>query len=141
MKPMRTASWTLQVLVAVILLPMALGKFVGDTQTSGLFEQIDMEPGGRYVVGLVELIAAGLLLIPGFAAWGAILAWGVMTGALIAHATSLGLGDPVPILGLPLGALAVLNWLGASAIIVLRRRDIGFIRDMSPEEDVSPRKP
>jgi len=42
MKPMRTASWTLQVLVAVILLPMALGKFVGDTQTSGLFEQIDI---------------------------------------------------------------------------------------------------
>lgn len=141
MKRLRTASWTLQVFVAVTLLPMALGKFLGDPKTSALFEQIDMEPGGRYVVGVVELVTAGLLLIPGFAAWGAILAWGVMTGAIIAHTTSLGLGDPIPILGLPLGVLAVLNWLGASAIIVLRRHDIGFVRDMSPEEDVSPRKP
>lgn len=141
MKRTRTASWVLQVLVAFILVPMAIGKFVGDSQASALFEQIEMEPGGRYVVGVVELIAAGLLLIPGVAAWGAILAWGVMTGALIAHTTSLGLGEPVPVLGLPLGVLAMLNWLGASAIIILRRRDIGFIRDMSPEEDSSPKKP
>jgi len=137
----RLVSWALQVFVALVLAPMAIAKFVDGSQSSALFAQIDMEPGGRYVVGLIELLAAGLLLMPGLATWGAILAWGVMTGALIAHATSLGLGDPVPLLGLPLGVLAMANWLGASAIIALRRRDIGFIRDMSPEEDTSTLRP
>lgn len=135
------AGWMLQVLVALVLVPMAAGKFVEDTQTSALFAQIDMEPGGRYVVGVIEFVAAVLLLIPGLAAWGAILAWGVMSGALIAHATALGLGDPVPFLGIPLGVLAMFNWLATSTIIVIHRRDIGFIRDMSPERDSSQRKP
>lgn len=134
-------SWTLQVLVALALLPLAVGKFTGDSQTTATFTQLGMEPAGRYLIGVLELIAVGLLLIPGIATWGAILTWGVMTGALIAHATILGLGEPVPFLGLPLSILALINWLGASAIVVLRRHDIGFIRDMSPEADLTPRKP
>jgi uncharacterized membrane protein YphA (DoxX/SURF4 family) len=134
-------GWALRILVALVLVPMAAGKFVEGAQTSALFAQIDMEPGGRYVVGVIEILAAGLLLIPGLAAWGAILAWGVMSGALIAHATTLGMGDPVPFLGVPLGVLAMVNWLATSTIIVIHRRDIGFIRDMSPERDSSERKP
>lgn len=141
MKGLWLTSWTLRVFLALIFIPMAIGKFTGDSQVSALFIQINMEPGGRYVIGVLEFLAAGLLLIPGLAAWGAILVWGIMSGALIAHATSLGLGEPVPILRVPFGVLAIVNWICASTIIVIHRRDIGFIRDMSPEEGSSPRKP
>lgn len=142
MKYARILSWALQGLVAMILAPMAIAKFTGAEQATALFSEIGMEPTGRYIIGTLELIAALLLLIPTSVAWGAILAWGVMTGAIIAHITALGLGEPVTPLGIPLCVMALLNWLGCSAIIALRRREIELIRNMSPgETDVSPNKP
>lgn len=135
MNRLRMLSWALQVLVALTLTPMAIAKFIGDGQAVALFTEIGMEPAGRYLIGALELIVVALLLLPSSVAWGAILGWGVMTGALIAHATVLGLGDPVPSLGIPLGVMALLNWLGCAAIIILRRREIEFIRNMSPEEE------
>jgi len=142
MKASRVLSWILQILVALVLAPMALAKFTGDTQTVELFSRLGMEPTGRYIIGVLELIAAAMLLMPNGVAWGAILGWGVMTGAIIAHATVLGMGEPIPRVGLPLGVMAVFNWLGCSVIAVLHRHDIEFIRNMSPKKkDISPERP
>jgi len=126
--------WVLQLLVAAILAPMILAKFSPAPEAVVLFEQLKMEPLGRYIVGALESLALLLLLIPAGAAWGAILGWGVMTGALIAHATVLGLGEPVPPLGMPLGVLAIVNWIGCALILVLRGKQIEFIRSMFPGE-------
>ena len=50
-----------------------------------------MEPWGRYGSGVAELVAAILLLTPRFAWAGALLALGVMSGALASHLTVLGI--------------------------------------------------
>ena len=75
---------------------------------------------------LWRMIAALLLLIPFSAAWGAILAWGLMTGAIIGHCTHLGLTGDM----LPMTLAATFNWLGSCAIVLLRHRQIEFIRCM-----------
>lgn len=50
-----------------------------------------MEPLGRIGTGAMELIAAVLLLIPRTTAIGALLAIGLMSGALFFHFTTLGI--------------------------------------------------
>jgi uncharacterized membrane protein YphA (DoxX/SURF4 family) len=50
-----------------------------------------MEPWGRIGTGTMELIAAILILIPRTTAFGALLAIGLMSGALFFHLTKLGI--------------------------------------------------
>jgi putative oxidoreductase len=50
-----------------------------------------MEPWGRIGSGIVELIAAILILIPGKSWIGAILALGTVSGAIFFHLTKLGI--------------------------------------------------
>jgi len=125
------ASWCLQGLVALVLAPMIFAKLAGHAQARSLFTVLGMEPGGRYLVAGLELVALLLLLVPVSVGWGAILGWGLMTGALIAHLTELGMRGPM----LPMCLAALFNWLGCTAILVLRRREIEFIRHMCPDEE------
>ena len=119
-------AWILQLAVAAILAASAIGKLVGAPEAVALFADLGMEPAGRYLVALLELVAALLLLLPWSVAWGGVLAWGLMGGALIAHATRLGISGEMGILTLA----AVFNWIAASAILYLRRSEIEFIRCM-----------
>ena len=83
------------------------------------------EPWGRIGSGVVELIAAVLLLTPAFATYGAILAMGAMAGAIMSHLTILGIevkGDGGLLFGL---ALAV--FIGSLVILIIRRGQIPFI--------------
>ena len=50
-----------------------------------------MEPWGRIVTGVLELIASVLILIPATTAIGAVLALGLMGGAIFFHITKLGI--------------------------------------------------
>ena len=50
-----------------------------------------MEPWGRILVGILELIAGVMLIIPRTAWMGAALALGLMTGAIGMHLTLLGI--------------------------------------------------
>jgi uncharacterized membrane protein YphA (DoxX/SURF4 family) len=79
-----------------------------------------MEPWGRIAIGVFELIAAILLLVNATAWLGALLALGLMAGALLMHLTKLGIsvqGD-----GGYLFALALIVLL-CSAYVVLRNRE------------------
>ncbi|NBB78174.1 MAG: hypothetical protein GVY36_01830 [Verrucomicrobia bacterium] len=119
-------AWILQILVACVLGASAIAKLAGNAESIMLFENLGMEPGGRYLIALLELIAALLLLVPFSATWGAILVWGVMTGALIAHLTKLGMAGAM----LPMTLAAALNWCASAAIIFLRRHQTEFVRCM-----------
>lgn len=119
-------AWVLQILVALVLGASAIAKLIGNAESIMLFENLGMEPGGRYLIALLELAAAVLLLIPFSAPWGAVLAWGVMTGALIAHLSKLGMAGTM----LPMTLAAAFNWCASAAIIFLRRNQIEFIRCM-----------
>ena len=58
--------WILRLVPAVILLQTLYFKFTAHPESVKLFTEIGMEPWGRIGTGIIELIAAILLLIPRF---------------------------------------------------------------------------
>jgi putative oxidoreductase len=122
---MSKLSWLLQVVVAVILLQTLFFKFTGAEESIYIFTTVGAEPWGRYGSGVMELIAAVLLLIPGTIAIGALLAVGVGVGAVLSHLTLLGIdvqGDG----GLLFGLACVV--LVASAIVLaIHRRTLPIV--------------
>ena len=91
MKPLTIALWVLRLLAAVILLQTLFFKFSASDESVYIFSTIGMEPWGRIGTGIMELIAAILILIPRTTAFGALLAIGLMSGALFFHITTLGI--------------------------------------------------
>jgi uncharacterized membrane protein YphA (DoxX/SURF4 family) len=83
--------WVLRFLAAIILLQTLFFKFSAAEESVYIFSTLGMEPWGRIGSGIVELIAAILLLIPRTTPIGALLGLGVMSGALFFHLTKLGL--------------------------------------------------
>ena len=124
------ASWILQIAVAVILFQTLFFKFTGAAESVYIFERLDMEPWGRIGSGVVELIAALLLLIPSTVTVGAIISMGVISGAILSHLTKLGIvvinSDQTSDGGL-LFALAVAVFISSLIILVIRRSEIPVI--------------
>lgn len=83
--------WVLRIVAAVILLQTLFFKFTASEESVFIFSSIGMEPWGRIGTGVMELIAAVLLIIPRTIAIGALLAMGLMSGALFFHFTILGI--------------------------------------------------
>src|SRR6187549_3788200 len=73
-------SWALQIVVAVILLQTLFFKFTGAAESVHIFSTLGAEPWGRIGSGVVELIAALLLLYPPTITIGAIVSLGVISG-------------------------------------------------------------
>jgi uncharacterized membrane protein YphA (DoxX/SURF4 family) len=118
-------SWGLQLLVAGILLQTLFFKFTGAEESIYIFTTVGAEPWGRIGSGVVELIAAVLLLTPALAPYGAFLAMGVMAGAIVSHLTILGIevkGD-----GGLLFALALVVFIGSAIVLVIRRGELPWI--------------
>src|SRR5688500_18953210 len=82
--------WFLQLIVAVILFLMLFFKFTCADESVYIFTTLGIEPWGRIASGVAELIAVVLLLYPPTVIYGALLALGVISGALVSH-TRLGL--------------------------------------------------
>ena len=84
-----------------------------------------MEPWGRIGSGVLELIAALLLIVPATASIGAIVTMGVMAGAILSHVVVLGIdvkGDGGLLFGLALAA-----FIGSAIVLTLRRAQIPVI--------------
>jgi len=121
-KPQRMLSRVCRLTAAVILLQTLYFKFTGAPESVYIFTKVGMEPWGRYGSGVAELIAAIFLLIPCRAWAGAILALGVMGGAIASHLTVLGIvvqNDGGLLFGLALTVAA-----GSLVTLVLHRRQI-----------------
>lgn len=119
MKLRTVFTWLLRIVAAVILLQTLYFKFTGHEQSVRLFTQLGMEPWGRIGTGVLELIAAILLLVPRTTAWGALLGLGLMSGAIFFHLTELGIvfdGDAV------LFMYAVITWVCCLVSLVMVRR-------------------
>lgn len=118
---MKIIQWLLSITIALILLQTLYFKFTGAEESIYIFTTIGMEPWGRYGSGLVELLASILVLMPRTRVFGALLAAGVMSGAIFFHLTSLGIeimGD-----GGTLFYMGLLV-LGSSIILLIADRDI-----------------
>jgi len=118
-------SWTLQLAVAGILLQTLFFKFTGAEESVYIFSTLGVEPWGRIGSGLVELIAAFLLLVPRTAPVGAALAMAVMMGAIGSHLTVLGIevkGDGGLLFGLALTA-----FVGSAIVLVIHRGQVPVV--------------
>lgn len=80
-----------RILAAVILLQTLYFKFTAAAESVYIFTTVGMEPWGRIGVGVLELIAAFLLLREVTAWLGAGLSLGLMSGAVLMHFTVLGI--------------------------------------------------
>jgi putative oxidoreductase len=83
--------WIARLGAAAIMLQTLYFKFTGSSESVYIFEQVHMEPWGRIGVGIAELVASGLLLINRTVWLGALLAFGLMAGAILMHLTLLGI--------------------------------------------------
>ena len=117
---------TAQGVAAMLLLMASVMKFLGDPGSIEIFVSLEMEPIGRYVIAVIELVAALLLLSP-FAALGSVIVVGVMCGAIIAHVTRLGLvvNDD----GGRLVGMLVVVVLCAVYVLVSRRKELPLVGD------------
>ena len=116
------ASWIFQVIAAAILAQTLFFKFSGAEESKFIFTTLGAEPWGRVASGCVELVAVILLLAPRTVTLGALLALGVMTGAIGSHLTKLGIvvqNDGGLLFGLGLTVFAC-----SAVVLVLRRREI-----------------
>ena len=120
-----TASGIFQLVAVVILAQTLFFKFSGAAESKYIFTALGVEPWGRLVTGGVELVAVVLLLIPRTVTLGALLALGLMTGALGSHLTKLGV--VVKDDGGLLFVLAATVFACSAAVLVLRRRQIPVI--------------
>ncbi len=84
-------AWILRLIATVIMLQTLYFKFTGAEESVYIFSTLGIEPYGRIGSGIGELIASILILIPSTTAIGALLAVGVMSGAIMAHLTKLGI--------------------------------------------------
>ncbi len=75
---------------AGILMQTLFFKFSGASESVWIFTQLGVEPFGRIGSGVVELIAAILLISGKYSRLGALLAGGTMLGAVFSHIFVLG---------------------------------------------------
>src|SRR5690349_6190804 len=87
-------SWICRIAVAVILLQTLFFKLTGAEESRYIFTSLlgsDLEAFGRIGSAAVEFAAAILLLAPRTVWFGAALAIGTISGAIVSHLTILGI--------------------------------------------------
>lgn len=117
--------WALRIVAAVIMLQTLYFKFTAAEESVYIFSSLGMEPWGRIGTGVLELIAAALLLYPRTTVFGAAMGAGLMSGAIFFHLTRLGIsvkGD-----GGQLFIYALIVFSACVALLLLKRKEIQTI--------------
>lgn len=79
-------------LVAVIILAQTLFfKFTGAEESKFIFSQLGVEPWGRYVAGMLELIAVVFFIFEDTSLLASVMSIVIMLGAIGAHMAVLGI--------------------------------------------------
>ena len=115
-------AWAAQIIAAIILGQTLFFKFTAAPEAVALFTKLGVEPFGRIGLGVVELIAVILLLVPRTAAIGSAVTLGLMVGAIGSHLTKIGIevdGD-----GGALFSMAVIAFIAGLTATWIRRRQL-----------------
>lgn len=118
-------SWACRTIVALIFIQTLFFKFTGAPESKFIFTTLmgpELEAVGRIGSGIVELVAAVLILLPRTVAYGAVLSLGTITGAILSHLTMLGI--VVADDGGALFGLAVAVFVLSFAILAIHRQDL-----------------
>jgi putative oxidoreductase len=127
-KAEQIVSWCCRIVAAGILAQTLFFKFTGAEESIYIFSRVGLEPWGRYGSGIAELIATILLVTPRFAWAGALLALGVISGALVSHLTVLGI--VVKDDGGLLFGLAITVFVASAVTAFLHRRLIPVVSQL-----------
>ncbi len=115
-------DWVLRLIAAIIMLQTLYFKFTGAEESVYIFSTLGIEPYGRIGSGIGELIASILILIPSTTAIGALLAVGVMSGAIMSHLTILGI--EVKNDGGQLFIYALLVFISSAILVILYKEQL-----------------
>lgn len=138
------AGWLLSAYVAFVFLQSLAFKFTGSQETVIIFNTLGdwmaslgflawlSEPFrnyGGWVIGLTELIASGLILWPRTRFWGALIALGVISGAIFFHLfTPLGVDRVVDEAGNTDGGVLFMMacgvWISSLIVIWMNRSTV-----------------
>ncbi|HMQ50176.1 MAG TPA: DoxX family protein [Saprospiraceae bacterium] len=119
MKTKNLLSWVFRLIAAGVLVQTLYFKFTAHPDSVYIFSQLGMEPWGRIGTGVAELVISILLIVPRTAWLGALGGLGIISGALMAHLTQLGVevqGD-----GGTLFILAVVVFVSCLIVLFLHR--------------------
>ncbi len=119
-------SLLLRIAVALILLQTLYFKFTAHPDSVYIFTQVGLEPYGRIGIGILELIAATLIVIPKTTWLGASLTLGILGGAILMHLTLLGV--EVNEDGGTLFYLATLTFVLSAIVLWMSKKEIPFLR-------------
>ena len=100
------ALWLTQIALAVMFVFAGGLKLTGAPDMVGLFDAVGIGQWFRYVTGSIEVVSAVALLVPSWAAFGALLLIPTMVGAVFTHLFIVG-GSAVPATLLLTGSLAI----------------------------------
>jgi hypothetical protein len=123
----RAIDWVLRLASAGILFQTLFFKFSGAKESVYIFTALGAEPWGRIGSGIVELIAVVLILWPRTVLYGAILGAGVISGAIMAHLTKLGIRLPAVEDNGELFALAVAVLVCSLGVVWIHRAELPFL--------------
>ena len=115
------APWVLRIIAALIMLQTLYFKFTASEESVYIFSELGIEPWGRIGTGILELIASVLILYPKTTFVGSLLAVGLMSGAIVAHLTKLGV--VVKNDGGQLFAYALLVFISAIVLAIIYRNE------------------
>ncbi|MDY7394342.1 DoxX family protein [Aureibaculum sp. 2210JD6-5] len=117
--------FVLRLLVALILVQTLYFKFTAHPDSIHIFSTLGLEPYGRIGIGILELIAAILILVPKTVWMGALLSLGIISGAIFSHLTKLGIevnGD-----GGKVFYMALVVFILSIIILLKNRKNIPFV--------------
>jgi putative oxidoreductase len=116
------ALWLTQSALAAMFLFVGGLKLSGVAAMVALFDAIGAGQWLRYVTGSIEVVSAVALLVPSWAAFGALLLIPTMAGAVFTHLFIVG-GSAVPATVLLIGSLAIAWARRGQLASVLSRRN------------------
>jgi uncharacterized membrane protein YphA (DoxX/SURF4 family) len=116
----------LRIVVAIILLQTLRFKFTAHPDSVYIFTKAGLEPVGRIGIGILELIASILLLIPKTIWAGAFLTLGIIGGAIFMHLTLIGI--EVNNDGGTLFITALVTFLLSAIILYMHRKSIPYFK-------------
>jgi putative oxidoreductase len=116
------ALWLTQIGLAAMFMFVGGLKLAGAPQLVALFDAIGIGEWLRYVTGSIEVVSAVALLVPGWAAFGALLLIPTMVGAVFSHLFIV-CGSAVPATVLLTGSPAIAWARRAQLASVLSRRN------------------
>jgi len=115
----------IRIFIALILVQTLRFKFTAHPDSVYIFTKVGLEPFGRIGIGILELIAAVLILIPKTIWVWALLTFGIISGAVIMHLTQLGI--EINYDGGKLFYLAVITFILSGIILFKERKKITIV--------------